>query len=245
MRNRDDPQGGPSAGFVLGLDNLNRIHLHILKLCNRCSYFAPNRQVSPFSSSMIKPNPTLRTFGRTLRHLNWLLLRESARATKAIHSISISICASSQLTRTVPALFQSLSLQAIHRFESAAAAVEDITALQDGRITPSLQTFLTNSISSGPSSSSAADTSTASTKKSKKSKSDSKLPDSLIQKLIVSDPKLGSTIKSLLKIDVVSDRASTEELFRGIRGQLAGLLGGVEEKDLGTMRLGLGHSLSR
>lgn len=117
--------------------------------------------------------------------------------------------------------FHSLSLQAIHRFESTASAVEDITALQDGRLTTSLQAFLSSSL---PSSS------------SKKSKN---------EKLLVSDPKLGTTLKNLLNVEVVSDKANTEELFRGIRGQLGALLGGVEEKELGVMRLGLGHSLSR
>lgn len=62
--------------------------------------------------------------------------------------------------------------------------------------------------------------------------------------LVVSEPKLAATIHKSLKIPVVSD-SSTQDLYRGIRQQLASLLGGVEQKDLNTMSLGLGHSLSR
>lgn len=79
-----------------------------------------------------------------------------------------------------------------------------------------------------------------SSKKSKKSKS------SLEEKLIVSDPKLAGTISKALSIPVHSDTSSgLQDLYRGIRTQLSALLGGVQESDLGTMRLGLGHSLSR
>ena len=53
-----------------------------------------------------------------------------------------------------------------------------------------------------------------------------------------------STINKSLSIPVVSD-STTQDLYRGIRQQLASLLGGVEQKDLNTMSLGLGHSLSR
>jgi nucleolar protein 58 len=68
----------------------------------------------------------------------------------------------------------------------------------------------------------------------------------LEQKLIVSDPKLAGTISKALSIPVHSDTSSgLQDLYRGIRTQLSALLGGVQETDLGTMRLGLGHSLSR
>jgi nucleolar protein 58 len=122
----------------------------------------------------------------------------------------------------------SLNLQAIHRFQSTASAVEDITALQEGRLSTSLSEFLSSSFPSSSSSSS---------KKSKKS---------LEEKLIVSDPKLAGTINKALSIPVHSDTSSgLQDLYRGIRTQLAALLGNVGENDLGTMRLGLGHSLSR
>lgn len=126
-------------------------------------------------------------------------------------------------------LSNSLELQAIHRFQSTAAAVEDITAIQDGRLSSSLQEFLTSSIAGAG----------ADGKKSKKSKS-------IEEKLIVSDPKLAGTINKALNIPVVSDSSGgMQDLYRGIREQLGALLGGVEESDLSTMRLGLGHSLSR
>ena len=124
----------------------------------------------------------------------------------------------------------SLQLQAIHRFQSTASAVEDITAIQDGRLSASLQEFLPSSIGG----------SGAEGKKSKKSKS------ALEEKLIVSDPKLAGTINKTLSIPVVSDSSGgMQDLYRGIRQQLGALLGGVEESDLSTMSLGLGHSLSR
>lgn len=55
---------------------------------------------------------------------------------------------------------------------------------------------------------------------------------------------LASTINKTLSIPVLSD-STTQDLYRGIRQQLASLLGGVEQKDLNTMSLGLGHSMSR
>lgn len=131
----------------------------------------------------------------------------------------------------VPGNVNSLQLQAIHRFQSTAAAVEDITAIQDGRLSASLQEFLTSSIAGAGG---------ADGKKSKKSKS------AIEEKLIVSDPKLAGTINKALNIPVMSDSSGgMQDLYRGIREQLGALLGGVDESDLSTMRLGLGHSLSR
>lgn len=39
-----------------------------------------------------------------------------------------------------------LKLKAIHRFTSTAAAVEDITAMQDGKVSKGLKQFLTDEI---------------------------------------------------------------------------------------------------
>ena len=39
-----------------------------------------------------------------------------------------------------------LKLQSIHRFESTADAVEDITAISDGKLSKSLKKFLTDEI---------------------------------------------------------------------------------------------------
>ncbi|WWC91106.1 nucleolar protein 58 [Kwoniella dendrophila CBS 6074] len=123
---------------------------------------------------------------------------------------------------------KALKVQAIQRFTSTASAVEDLTAIQEGRLTDSLSKFLVDA---------AGGAGDADGEKKKKKK---KLEDMLV----VSDPKLASTIQKQLSIPVLSD-SSTQDLYRGIRQQLASLLGGVDQKDLNTMSLGLGHSLSR
>jgi nucleolar protein 58 len=40
----------------------------------------------------------------------------------------------------------SLKLKAIHRFSSTAAAVEDITAIQEGKVSKSVKQFLTSEV---------------------------------------------------------------------------------------------------
>ncbi|GAA5990212.1 hypothetical protein JCM10908_005876 [Rhodotorula pacifica] len=111
-----------------------------------------------------------------------------------------------------------VKLQAIHRFTSTASAVEDMTAVGEGKISKTLKKFLTDEISGN--------------KKLKK------------EQLVVSEPKLGGAIAKKLELNVVSD-STTAELYRGIRQQLASLLGDVDPRDLATMELGLSHSLSR
>lgn len=111
-----------------------------------------------------------------------------------------------------------MKLQAIHRFTSTASAVEDMTAIGEGKISKSLKKFLTDEVSGN--------------KKLKK------------EQLVVSEPKLGGAIAKKLELNVVSD-SSTADLYRGIRQQLASLLGDVDPRDLATMELGLSHSLSR
>ncbi|GJN90392.1 hypothetical protein Rhopal_003403-T1 [Rhodotorula paludigena] len=111
-----------------------------------------------------------------------------------------------------------VKLQAIHRFTSTAAAVEDMTAIGEGKISKSLKKFLTDEI--------------AGNKKLKN------------EKLAVSEPKLAGAIAKKLELNVVSD-SSVQDLYRGIRQQLATLLGDVDPRDLATMELGLSHSLSR
>lgn len=56
----------------------------------------------------------------------------------------------------------------------------------------------------------------------------------------------GGAISKKLSLNVLSD-STTQDLYRGIRTQLASLLGEMEvdEKDIATMSLGLSHSLSR
>ncbi|KAH8929852.1 Nop-domain-containing protein [Atractiella rhizophila] len=122
-----------------------------------------------------------------------------------------------------------VKLQAIHRFESTATAVEDLTSIGDGKLSKNLKKFLTSSISS-----------------SKKGKEK--------ETLIVAEKELARAISKKLEIPVQAAESSNLDLFRGIRSQLDTLLrdadpslglANLEESDLATMRLGLGHSISR
>lgn len=115
-------------------------------------------------------------------------------------------------------LTYSLKLQAIHRFTSTADAVEDLTAIGDGKLSKSLKKFLTDEITGN-----------------KKLKN---------EKLVVSEPKLGGAIAKKLELAVVSD-STVADLYRGIRTQLSALLGDIDPKDISTMELGLSHSISR
>ncbi|KAH7343851.1 Nop-domain-containing protein [Rhizoctonia solani] len=110
-----------------------------------------------------------------------------------------------------------LKLKAIHRFTSTAMAVEDISAMQEGKLSKGLKQFLQDQV----------------VDKGKGKES-----------LVVIEPKLGGAIAKKLGIQVVSGE-STQDLFRGIRGQLSSLLDGLDPTDLSTMSLGLSHSLSR
>ncbi|GAA6049129.1 hypothetical protein JCM3770_003900 [Rhodotorula araucariae] len=111
-----------------------------------------------------------------------------------------------------------VKLQAIHRFTSTASAVEDMTAIGEGKLSKNLKKFLTDEVVGN-----------------KKFKS---------EKLAVSEPKLAGAIAKKLELNVVSD-SSVQDLYRGIRQQLTSLLGDVDPRDLSTMELGLSHSLSR
>ncbi|CEH14947.1 nop domain-containing protein [Ceraceosorus bombacis] len=119
-----------------------------------------------------------------------------------------------------------VKLSAIHRFQSTAEAVEDVSALGDGKMSKGLKKFLTSEI----------------------------VDAQQKEQLVVTDPKLGGTISKKLGIQVTSD-SSVLELYRGIRQHLAPLLSlsspdgatsnGLDPRDLNTMSLGLSHSLSR
>ncbi|KII96002.1 hypothetical protein PLICRDRAFT_130139 [Plicaturopsis crispa FD-325 SS-3] len=111
-----------------------------------------------------------------------------------------------------------LKLKAVHRFTSTATAVEDVTALQSGKIGKGLKKFITDEI--------------VDKGKSKET-------------LVVVDPHLARSLSKKLSIKVSIAEGSDGELWRGIRSQLASLLDGVDPKDLATMSLGLSHSLSR
>ncbi|KAI0643712.1 Nop-domain-containing protein [Trametes meyenii] len=109
-----------------------------------------------------------------------------------------------------------LKLKAIHRFTSTAAAVEEITALQEHKISKGLKKFLSEEV--------------AGKGKGKET-------------LAVFEKEFAKSIKEKLGIKAVSPKLT--ELFHGIRSQLTSLLDGLDPKDLATMNLGLSHSLSR
>ncbi|KAH6915469.1 Nop-domain-containing protein [Coprinopsis sp. MPI-PUGE-AT-0042] len=110
-----------------------------------------------------------------------------------------------------------LKLKAIHRFTSTATAVEDVTAMQEGKLGKGLKKFLTEEVLD---------------------KGKGK------EAMLVVDPKLGRSIAKKLSIKIAEESVSTD-LWRGIREQLAALLEGLDPKDLATMSLGLSHSLAR
>lgn len=130
-----------------------------------------------------------------------------------------------------------LKLRAVHRFTSTVTAVEDITALQDGKLPKGLKKFLSDEV--------------VGKGKGKET-------------LAVTEPKLGMSyslafrdvnhngivsftagaIAKKLGINVIADSSSLD-IYRGIRGQLAALMDGLDPADLATMSLGLSHSLSR
>ncbi|KAL1117175.1 hypothetical protein AAG570_004502, partial [Ranatra chinensis] len=64
------------------------------------------------------------------------------------------------------------------------------------------------------------------------------------EQLLVSDAKLGNTIKDKLSLSCVSNN-SVQELIRCIRSQTESLLAGLSQKEMSAMALGLAHSLSR
>ncbi|KAF7792118.1 hypothetical protein EIP86_003148 [Pleurotus ostreatoroseus] len=113
-----------------------------------------------------------------------------------------------------------LKLKSLHRFTSTATAVEEITALQEGKLGKGLKQFLSDEI----------------VEKGKGKET-----------LLVADPKLGHSITKKLGIKIAADSIEGvyRDMFRGIRTQLAALLDGLDPKDLATMSLGLSHSLSR
>ena len=136
-----------------------------------------------------------------------------------------------------------LKLRALHRFTSTATAVEEITAIQEGKIGKGLKKFLSEEIvekGKGKQSLLVAE--------SKLGKSSYPFP--LVARCGDGAPFLiAHSISKKLKISVqtVSNPESlgNNDLFRGIREQLASLLDGLDPKDLATMSLGLSHSLSR
>jgi nucleolar protein 58 len=110
----------------------------------------------------------------------------------------------------------SLKLKQFQKFSSAAEALEEVAALVDGKVSPTLAKLLDS------------------------------LKDEKKASLAVADPKLGQAINKLpgITLTPISD-SSTNDLFRAIRDNLSSLIPGLLPENISTMSLGLSHSLSR
>ncbi|KAI9800201.1 MAG: Nucleolar protein 58 [Sarcosagium campestre] len=109
-----------------------------------------------------------------------------------------------------------LKLKHFQKFDNAASALEEVTAIVDGKVTPLLSSMLDS------------------------------LKDEKKVSLAVADPKLGNAINKLpsLSITPISD-STTTDLYRAIRNHLPDLIPGLLPQDISSMSLGLSHSLSR
>ena len=112
--------------------------------------------------------------------------------------------------------WSSLKLKQFQKFDSAATALEEVSALVDGKVTPLLASLLDS------------------------------VKDEKKVSLAVADPKLGNAINKLPAISLtpISD-SNTSDLYRAIRNHLPSLIPGLLPQDISTMSLGLSHSLSR
>ncbi|KAF3182392.1 Nucleolar protein 58 [Orbilia oligospora] len=109
-----------------------------------------------------------------------------------------------------------LKLKQFSKFDSAATALEEVTSLIEGKVSPMLAGMLDS------------------------------LKDEKKASLAVADVKLGNAINKIpgLSLNIVSD-STTQDLYRSIREHLTSLIPGLLPSDLNTMSLGLSHSLSR
>ncbi|CAG8746779.1 1996_t:CDS:2, partial [Cetraspora pellucida] len=103
------------------------------------------------------------------------------------------------------------------KFENMASAVSSINDVLEGKLSDDLSSFLKETINE------------TSIRK---------------EKLIVADPKLGTSISKQLGIQVLSEKIVVD-LYRGIRQNLDSLITGIDSEDISSMALGLSHSLSR
>ncbi|KAI9885081.1 MAG: H(+)-transporting V0 sector ATPase subunit d [Watsoniomyces obsoletus] len=119
-------------------------------------------------------------------------------------------------TETAEGTCSLLRLKQFRKFDSAATALEEASALVEGKVSPLLASLL--------------DT----------------VKDEKKASLAVADPKLGNAINKLPSISLkpISD-SSTSDLYRAIRTHLPSLIPGLLPQDIATMSLGLSHSLSR
>jgi len=109
-----------------------------------------------------------------------------------------------------------VTLQGFKKFSGTTEALASTTALLEGKMDDTLQTFLKTSV----------------------------VQKGIEAKLAVADRKLGSHISEVFKNIEVVHNGNVMELFRCVRSQLNVLLSD-EELDLNQMALGLSHSLGR
>ncbi|KAJ5692925.1 Nucleolar protein 58 [Penicillium macrosclerotiorum] len=107
-------------------------------------------------------------------------------------------------------------LKNFKKFDSAATAVEEASAIIEGKVTPLLTSVLED------------------------------LKDEKKASLAVADAKLGNAIGKLpgLSIELIAD-STTSDAFRAIREHLTTLIPGLAPSDMSAMSLGLSHSLAR
>ncbi|KTB20758.1 Nucleolar protein 58 [Nakaseomyces glabratus] len=112
-------------------------------------------------------------------------------------------------------VLKEFKIAAFSKFNSAANALEEASAIIEGKVSPQLEKLLDE------------------IKKEKKAT------------LIVSETKLANAINKLgLNFNVVSD-AVTLDIYRAVKEYLPDLLPGMSDSDLSKMSLGLAHSIGR
>ena len=109
-----------------------------------------------------------------------------------------------------------MKLNAFHKFDDTAEAVQAATALVEGKLSAGMKKFLKKNVVS----------------------------KELKETLAVSDAKLGNVIKEKLGIQCVWDDSITQ-LMRGLRNQIEELVTGASASEIRSMTIGLAHSLSR
>ncbi|KAK4133153.1 Nop domain-containing protein [Trichocladium antarcticum] len=122
----------------------------------------------------------------------------------------------SERLSTVDKIVKEIKYKEFAKFDSAAAALEEIAGIIEGKVTPKLASLL------------------------------NEFKDEKKVTLAVAESKLGSAINKLpdLNIKPISD-SSTNDLFRAIRQHLPELVPGMLPENFKEMSLGLSHSLSR
>jgi nucleolar protein 58 len=113
-------------------------------------------------------------------------------------------------------LWYSLRLKKFQKFDNANVALNEATAIGEGKVTPMLAALL------------------------------DELKDEKKASLAVADPKLANAINKLpgLSLQPISDD-TTKDLYRTIREHIVSLIPGLTPADINSTSLGLSHSLSR